>query len=77
MKGYSLFFLINLITRSPVTAIILAFILYFIIDRYYLGLLSGLSNMLKTNSEIRINLDTLSLNPQNAGAALKFRYTVF
>lgn len=69
MKGFYLYYIVSLLTGSPLVVIAAAVILYLIVDRYYLGFLSGLGGIFKRNSQIRANLKEICLNPQNAKAA--------
>lgn len=69
MKSFYLFYIISLFTGNPFLAIAAVLIIYVLIDRYYLGFLSGITGSFKKSSQIRISLGELNINPQNARAA--------
>jgi tetratricopeptide (TPR) repeat protein len=68
MKNYGLFLLLSLITGSPISAIFLLFIIYFVIDKLYLGFFPDLLKPLKRNQQIRVLKNEIHLNPSNANA---------
>lgn len=77
MRGFYLYYLISMITGNPFIAIAAVIFIYVIIDRYYLGFLSGITGFFKKNNQIRINLKELELNPQNARAAFSLGVLYF
>jgi len=68
-KGFFLFYLLSIITRNPLLALILLVVLYVVADKAYFGFLPDLFAPVKRSQRIRALQDQLALNPADANAA--------
>lgn len=71
MKTLSLYFLLSMLTHSFYMPIIILFVGYLIFDRFYFGLLSGITAPIKRKKRIRALSDELLINHSNANSALE------
>ncbi|WP_207727025.1 tetratricopeptide repeat protein [Anaerosolibacter carboniphilus] len=57
-------------TGNPLIALVLVFFAYGLMDKLYFGFLPDFTKGIRANQQIKSNLKELTLNPQNAHAAL-------
>ncbi|WP_418791454.1 tetratricopeptide repeat protein [Phosphitispora sp. TUW77] len=68
-KGLGLYFLLSFLTRSPLLALVIIFLIYVFMDRAYIGFLPDFLAPFKRNSRIKRLREVLRVNPVDAGAA--------
>ncbi len=68
MSKFLVFYILMLVTRNPLLALLIVLILYFVLDRRYIGLLPDFSAPLRTRREISRLKREVMLNPHNAEA---------
>ncbi|MEK6775617.1 MAG: tetratricopeptide repeat protein [bacterium] len=68
MSKLFLFYILMRITRNPLLALLIVLILYFVLDRRYIGLLPDFSAPFRTRREIARLKREVTLNPHNAEA---------
>lgn len=69
LKGFFLFYLLSMLTRNPLLALILLVVFYVAADKAYFGFLPDFFAPLKRSQRIRTLQDQLALNPADANAA--------
>ena len=70
MRSFYLYFLFSYMTGNPLIALILVAVAYGFVDKLYFGFLPDFTKGIRANHQIKNNLRTLTLNPENAHAAL-------
>jgi tetratricopeptide (TPR) repeat protein len=70
MNMFSLYYIISMLTGSPLLAILILFLLYGFIDKMYIRLLPDFFAPLRRNRQIRSLLTELSINRANSKASL-------
>ena len=68
-KGLALYYILSMLTRNPILALILLVAIYAVADRAYFGFLPDFFGPLKRNARIKNLRSVLELNPANADAA--------
>jgi tetratricopeptide (TPR) repeat protein len=77
MRSFYLYFLFSSLTGNPLVALILVFVAYGFVDKLYFGFLPDFTKGFRTNHQIKTHLRELSVNPQNAQAALNLGILYF
>lgn len=77
MKGFLLYFLLSSVTGNPLMALVGVILIYTLVDRFYLGFLPDFTKVFRRNHQIKNNLKTLQVNPQNAKAAFSLGVLYF
>lgn len=77
MKSFYLYILLSMLTGNPLMAIILVFVIYALVDRYYFGFLPDFTRLFRRNIQIKNHLRELHVNPQNAHAAFSLGVLYF
>lgn len=70
MRSFYLYFLFSYLTGNPLIALILVFAVYGLVDKLYFGFLPDFTKGVRANHQIKSHLRELTVNPQNAHAAL-------
>jgi tetratricopeptide (TPR) repeat protein len=71
VRSYFLFYLLSYLTGNPITAIIILLVIYFFIDKAYVGILPDIFAPFKRNKRIRSLLTELAINPANSYNAIE------
>lgn len=70
MNNFFLFYLLSLLTGNPLIAIAVLLIIYFFLDRAYVGFLPDIFAPIRRNRQIKNMLTDLSINPSNSNDAI-------
>ena len=77
MNNFFIFYLLSLLTGNPLIAIVILLIVYFFLDRAYVGFLPDIFAPIRRNRQIKNMLTDLSINPSNSNDAIELGVLYF